>query len=153
MNKRTRKNDYYYNGKEGYTKVTKAFKNGAIYTAESKVHPEDMKAHYNSQQFGRDLADLRIQKQKLRDELNEKIAYRKHIQTFVNHLLNYKTYDPKTPEAKVVFRQLNMADKEIKQIKQDLALLDHIITKMCTDGNSLDDILFTLERDIDRQEV
>ena len=106
-----------YNKLTGKSFVKIKYK-GKYYVGIAKLHPDD--ADKASKFAGCRFAEQRAVIKALKDELKQKRAACDECRKFVNAVTNYANFDPETPTAKAMFRQLNRRIKEVNNIIDEI---------------------------------
>ena len=88
--------------------------NGVEYTATTKVCKDDMDkiSKYCGCRFAEHKAELKA----LKAELRKEKAKCEEVRKFVRAVSCYKNFDPESPAAKAVFRQLNIRIKKVNEL-------------------------------------
>ena len=91
---------------------------GKYYLGIAKLHPDDVDKA--SKFAGCRFAEQRAIIKALKDELKQKRAACEECRKFVNAITNYTNFNPETPTAKAMFRQLNCRIKEVNNIIDEI---------------------------------
>lgn len=106
-----------YNKLTGKSFVKIKYK-GKYYVGIAKLHPDD--ADKASKFAGCRFAEQRAIIKALKAELKQKRTACDECRKFVNAVTNYANFDPETPTAKAMFRQLNRRIKEVNNIIDEI---------------------------------
>lgn len=97
-----------------------------LFTGKARKHPDDEWSEF----FGCEIAEIRARIKAAKYELNKKKREYKCYENFVKSLECYKNFDPESPTAKVVYRQLNQRKKELYIAKSRVKTLKESIPIM-----------------------
>ena len=111
--------------KSGVSIVVLKYKN-MRFTGKAYKHPNDDWSEF----FGCELAEIRAKIKAAKWEYNRKKEEYKNYENFVKSLECYKNFDPESPTAKVIYRQLNQRKKELYIAKSRINTLKNSIPMM-----------------------
>ena len=98
---------------------------GNAITAPEEEHPSNL--------FGGRLSESRAVLHALQYERDLRYEEYKTISNFIKSCLNTKKFDANSPSAKVMFHQLNIAEKKYKEAKEIVKSLGEAIQEMIDD--------------------
>lgn len=89
---------------------------GKNYRGEAKLHPEDTWSEFTGCRFAEERAEIKA----LKDEYKQKRHDCDECRKFVTAVQQYAKFDPKSPSAKVMFRQLKCRIKEVNRLADEI---------------------------------
>lgn len=128
-----------YNNHNGKTTACLKNKRGDSFWGIANIHPEDKE--WQSERFGKDLALTRAELSAAEHMAAEARTKLKIIDNFLSNLSCCNNFDKESPTAKTVFRQRNMAAKELDAAIDKVKILKWVIREMCETGALHDDIV------------
>ena len=102
----------------GFSAATVDYK-GEIFFGSAHCHPDDEWSEF----FGCSLAETRATIEAAKYELELCREDYKNCKNFVSAVTGYKNFDPSSPSAKAMYRQLNRKKQAVERAKQRVKLL------------------------------
>ena len=120
------------------TEVIYAHK-GKVYTGVSQCHPDDKMFLI----FGGTLAEQRAVQERYKDQLKQFKEDYKAVERFIKSCNCCKNFDDTTKEGKVIYHQLNVLKKNIKNLEDQIKYFNELIN---TEIKERDKYLTKLEK-------
>lgn len=100
---------------KGLSKVIIKYK-GKIYIGSATCHPEDHFSEFTGCRY----AEMRAEIMALKTEYKQKKHDCEECRKFVRAVSQYAQFDPKSPSARAMYRQLNRRIKEVNKIAEEI---------------------------------
>lgn len=101
--------------KTGMSKVVVKYK-GLLYSGLAICHPDDEFSEFTGCRY----AEMRAEIKALKAEHKQKKHDCEECRKFVKAVSQYAQFDPKSPSARAMFRQLNCRIKEVNKIAEEI---------------------------------